>query len=208
MTNMGSRYNQAWKQLAPPQLSGLSATERSMALWVWINREEIQCWWNSKRQDQRDKWGHPATIRIKYEQDHPSTVEGEVPQLEERTEPRTPFPSSSASHGAVLGMEIDRLHDTGDRLDDAVDVMDRRVRECDLSTPEMAAQGARIFWRRYREGEGGVQGIKWFIDALQDIVRHEEEGPPPPSTSGNGHTPLSIPSRRGNGSRQPLRRGN
>ena len=62
--HMGRRYNKWWKQLAPPQLRALSPSDRSNAVWLWINRQAVQRWWDALAAEEHQTAGTSGATRL------------------------------------------------------------------------------------------------------------------------------------------------
>jgi hypothetical protein len=65
---IGKRFNEAWGALVipTPELTRVNKTDRSQFMWCYEHREQLAAWWPTLAQNQRDRWGHPDTIKKQY----------------------------------------------------------------------------------------------------------------------------------------------
>jgi hypothetical protein len=69
---IGKRYNDAYAQLEKPVpvLARINKTDRNQFIWCWQKQAELERWWPTKAQNQRDRWGHPDAVKRHYLADH------------------------------------------------------------------------------------------------------------------------------------------
>jgi hypothetical protein len=202
----GRRYNKFWAELAPDQIKEMSSANRAHARWLWLNREEIQRWWDAQPANQRDKWGHPLTIKQRYERStHIALTD---PPRDEETGRPPPNPEATMRRRRAAQAALDevavRVDQSVDSLRDVTHDMEvitgRRVTPLhyDLSSPELIKESAHNFWQ-ICGAQFGDEAIKHFAQALLAIVReHAAESyhprrqrPQPPSTPRFTRGPLA-----------------
>jgi hypothetical protein len=49
-----------------PELARLNKTDRNQYIWCWVHRDEIERWWPTVAQNQRDRWNHPDAVKRHY----------------------------------------------------------------------------------------------------------------------------------------------
>lgn len=66
--SVGKRYNEAYATLAKPvpELTKVNKTDRNQYVWCWLHHDELQRWWQTIAQSQRDRWNHPDAIKRHY----------------------------------------------------------------------------------------------------------------------------------------------
>lgn len=69
---IGKRYNEAWDALThpTPELTKVNKTDRSQYVWCYEHRPQLEAWWPTLADNQRDRWGHPDTIKKQYLKAH------------------------------------------------------------------------------------------------------------------------------------------
>ena len=69
---IGKRYNDAYALLEKPvpELARINKTDRNQFIWCWQQHAALQRWWDSKAQNQRDRWNHPDAVKRHYLADH------------------------------------------------------------------------------------------------------------------------------------------
>jgi hypothetical protein len=69
---IGKRFNEAWAALVhpTPEMTKVNKTDRAQFMWCYQNRELLETWWLTLAENQRDRWGHPDTIKKQYLKAH------------------------------------------------------------------------------------------------------------------------------------------
>jgi hypothetical protein len=166
------RYSGKWKELAPPQLSDMHASDRNRTAWLWHNREAVSEWWAAVEGRERDRWSNPLSIKQHYERDL-GIAHGQARDDDEDTQIRDPDDTTRRRQGMLATAE-DMLRDGRD----VIDVMREAANAVahvtgiqqspllyDLSSPELAAESADNFAQVYG-GQYGDDGLTWFVEAV------------------------------------------
>jgi hypothetical protein len=163
----GRRYSDAFARIAPDRLRLLSPTDRSHAIWLWQNRDQVQEWYRGRSQNERDKWTHPYTIRHHYKR---TTGDGR-----REFEPATPDRRRRSAQAAI----DEATQDLRGVVDNVMAVSGgASALIFDLSTSELAFESARNFVDIYQP-QFNRQGLEWFIAALGALLNPPQPEVPP-----------------------------